>query len=152
MQYITHVVNSTLLLCIHSIHIMFCIVAGSAGGGVAPELPSSRVVLVYFLGGCSYAEIAALRYLGSLRGMTSHPLFHLLLHNVCMFLLLWLLLGYRFIIATTSIVHGNSFLDSMIERVSVWQLFHWKLFKCDVMHFTGNCEWERKLNIGLWGH
>ena len=32
---------------------------------------SSRVVLVYFIGGCSYSEVAALRFLGKQRGKTS---------------------------------------------------------------------------------
>lgn len=30
--------------------------------------PSSKVVLVYFLGGCTYSEISALRFLGRLKG------------------------------------------------------------------------------------
>ena len=30
--------------------------------------PSSKVVLVYFLGGCTYSEIIALRFLGRLKG------------------------------------------------------------------------------------
>ena len=46
-----------------------CVVTGkTSGGGVAPEAKSSQVVLVYFLGGCTYTEIAALRFLGRLRG------------------------------------------------------------------------------------
>ncbi|XP_013390151.2 vacuolar protein sorting-associated protein 33B-like [Lingula anatina] len=49
-----------------------------------------RVVLVYFLGGCTYSEITALRFLGKVK-------------------------GYKFIIATTSIITGARLLDQVTE-------------------------------------
>ena len=39
------------------------------GKGTSPEKePWHRIVVVYFLGGCTYSEIAALRFLGKQRG------------------------------------------------------------------------------------
>ncbi|KAL5004381.1 hypothetical protein ScPMuIL_017837 [Solemya velum] len=58
--------------------------------GTSNTPPAARVVLVYFLGGCTYSEIAALRFLGKLK-------------------------GYRFLVATTAIVNGNSFLQSVMD-------------------------------------
>ncbi|XP_077866622.1 vacuolar protein sorting-associated protein 33B-like [Saccoglossus kowalevskii] len=52
---------------------------------------SNKVVLVYFLGGCTFAEIAALRLLGNRK-------------------------GYRFIVATTAIINGNTLIDSIIDK------------------------------------
>ncbi|OWF36524.1 Vacuolar protein sorting-associated protein 33B [Mizuhopecten yessoensis] len=37
------------------------------GGTTSATSPSQRVVLVYFLGGCTYSEITALRFLGRLK-------------------------------------------------------------------------------------
>ncbi|CAL1545477.1 unnamed protein product [Lymnaea stagnalis] len=53
--------------------------------------PSLKVVLVYFLGGCTYSEIAALRFLAKT-------------------------LEIRIIVATTAIITGNSFLEQLIEK------------------------------------
>ena len=59
----------------------FCALTGSGGN-------DKPVVLVYFIGGCTYAEIAALRFLASRRedGETlvcgSHPVQHLLYMNM----------------------------------------------------------------------
>lgn len=49
-----------------------------------------RKILLYFLGGINYAEIAAIRFLKKL-----HPM-------------------YRFIIATTSIINGETALKQML--------------------------------------
>jgi len=51
-----------------------------------------KVVLVYFLGGVTYAEIAALRLLGKQQ-------------------------GYKFVIAATSIINGNTLLENVLEDV-----------------------------------
>ncbi|ESO89653.1 hypothetical protein LOTGIDRAFT_234244 [Lottia gigantea] len=53
--------------------------------------PEDQIVLVYFLGGCTFSEITALRFLARSK-------------------------GYKITIATTAIVTGNSFLDSVMER------------------------------------
>ncbi|XP_064460175.1 vacuolar protein sorting-associated protein 33B-like [Ornithodoros turicata] len=69
--------------------------AGSAGSG--PGRPAGdaslaqSVVLVYFLGGVTFAEISALRLLGRMK-------------------------KYQIIIATTSITNGNSFLKQLVKR------------------------------------
>ncbi|XP_071964931.1 vacuolar protein sorting-associated protein 33B-like isoform X2 [Antedon mediterranea] len=63
--------------------------AKGQGSGAAKS--SSKVVLVYFLGGCTFAEIAALRLLGAMK-------------------------GYKFMFATTSIMNGNTLIDSMIDN------------------------------------
>ncbi|XP_070542107.1 vacuolar protein sorting-associated protein 33B-like isoform X2 [Ptychodera flava] len=66
---------------------------GKAGSGSSGQDSSSaKVVLVYFLGGCTFAEIAALRLLGLLK-------------------------GYRFLIATTAIINGNSLIESIVSNV-----------------------------------
>lgn len=54
--------------------------------------PASRVALVYFLGGCTYSEITALRFLAKQR-------------------------GYKILIATTGIISGKTFLNSVSETV-----------------------------------
>ncbi|KAK3094955.1 hypothetical protein FSP39_008319 [Pinctada imbricata] len=59
----------------------------SAAAG--PKL--SKTVMVYFLGGCTYSEITALRFLGRIK-------------------------GYRFIISTTSIINGSTLLNSVVEK------------------------------------
>ncbi|XP_022108783.1 vacuolar protein sorting-associated protein 33B-like isoform X2 [Acanthaster planci] len=61
---------------------------GHAGSGHQPVSPSEKVVLVYFLGGCTYAETAALRLLGKIK-------------------------GYRFIFATTAITNGVTLIGSI---------------------------------------
>ena len=43
-------------------------ISGTAGNGVVPEMPCEKVVLVYFLGGITFAEIAALKLLGKMKG------------------------------------------------------------------------------------
>ncbi|KAH3836670.1 hypothetical protein DPMN_110041 [Dreissena polymorpha] len=42
---------------------------GGRGNNNAPGR-AAKVVLVYFIGGCTYSEIAALRLLGKLKGLT----------------------------------------------------------------------------------
>ncbi|XP_050403555.1 vacuolar protein sorting-associated protein 33B [Patella vulgata] len=61
------------------------------GGHSIPSSPAAKVVLVYFLGGCTFSEIAALRYLARRE-------------------------GYKITIATTAIITGNSFVESVMER------------------------------------
>jgi len=53
-----------------------------------------KLVLVYFVGGCTFTEISALRYLGQKME------------------------GYDFIVATTKLLNGTTFLDSMKEKLS----------------------------------
>uniref|UniRef100_A0A2S2PDZ3 Vacuolar protein sorting-associated protein 33A n=1 Tax=Schizaphis graminum TaxID=13262 RepID=A0A2S2PDZ3_SCHGA len=52
---------------------------------------SQKVVLVFFIGGCTFAEISALRFLSSLEDST-----------------------IEYVIATTNITNGNSFLKSLL--------------------------------------
>ncbi|XP_056021791.1 vacuolar protein sorting-associated protein 33B-like isoform X1 [Ostrea edulis] len=61
------------------------------GKSARQDRPVSKVVLVYFLGGCTHSEIAALRFLGKLK-------------------------GYVFIIATTAIINSATMLESVMER------------------------------------
>merc|ERR1719494_591352 len=53
-----------------------------------------RVTLVYFLGGCTYSEVAALRFLGQQENATT-----------------------EYIIATTKMINGSELIDSAIESV-----------------------------------
>ncbi|XP_062574358.1 vacuolar protein sorting-associated protein 33B-like isoform X2 [Saccostrea cucullata] len=66
-------------------------VKASKGKSARQDRPVSKVVLVYFLGGCTYSEITALRFLGKLK-------------------------GYIFIIATTAIINSSTMLESVMER------------------------------------
>ncbi|CAH1254379.1 VPS33B [Branchiostoma lanceolatum] len=67
--------------------------AKSARGKSAGSNPDSdKIVLVYFLGGCSYTEVSALRFLGKQK-------------------------GYRFLVATTALINGGK----LIESVSGWK-------------------------------
>lgn len=60
------------------------------GASAAPNDPASKVVLVYFIGGVTYSEIAALRCLGKKK-------------------------GFKFLFATTAIINGKRMLQSFIE-------------------------------------
>ncbi|GLH14586.1 Vacuolar protein sorting-associated protein 33a [Gryllus bimaculatus] len=64
--------------------------AALGGAGGAPDAP--KVVLVFFLGGCTYAEVAALRFLSQQEDS-----------NV------------EFLVATTKMINGDSFLRSLME-------------------------------------
>lgn len=67
---------------------------GARRGSLTSELSQSdvpRVILVFFLGGCTFAEVAALRFLAQEDS------------NV------------EFIIATTKLINKNTFLDSFID-------------------------------------
>ena len=52
------------------------------------------MTVVYFLGGVTFAEISALRYLGTLDEER------------------------QYVVATTKIIHGDSLLQSMVEDIS----------------------------------
>lgn len=70
-------------------------VPGGRRGSFSSEASQSdapRVILVFFLGGCTFAEISALRFLSKQEE-----------NNV------------EFLIATTKLVNKNSFLDSFID-------------------------------------
>ncbi|KAJ4747204.1 Vacuolar protein-sorting-associated protein [Rhynchospora pubera] len=66
----------------------------SFGGAHFDRVPDGRrsLVLVVFVGGVTFAEIAALRFLSSQEGM-----------------------GYDFIIGTTRVVNGNSILEAIVQ-------------------------------------
>ena len=66
--------------------------AQSAKSKSSADDPSSKVVLVYFIGGVTYSEIAALRFLGKQRGL-------------------------KILIATTAIINGRRMLQSFCEKV-----------------------------------
>ncbi|XP_064620988.1 vacuolar protein sorting-associated protein 33B-like [Lineus longissimus] len=54
---------------------------------------SSKVILVYFVGGCTYSEVVALRFLGKLK-------------------------GWRFIIATSEMLNGRSLMDQVVDTAA----------------------------------
>lgn len=68
--------------------------ARSAKGGKSnpADLAAAKVVLVYLIGGVTYSEIAALRFLGQQK-------------------------GYKIIIATTALINGHRMLKSFVETV-----------------------------------
>lgn len=70
------------------------VAADPAAGGEGGER-RKKVTLVYFLGGVTFAEISALRYLSQLDEER------------------------QYVIATTKIIHGDSLLQSMQEKIPV---------------------------------
>ncbi|KAK6475118.1 vacuolar protein sorting-associated protein 33B-like isoform X1 [Huso huso] len=67
----------------------FTVTAGGSGGEVKTKDDSQRLVFVMFLGGCTFSEISALRFLGRER-------------------------GYKFIIVTTAITNSARLLESVL--------------------------------------
>lgn len=57
-----------------------------------PSNPAMKVVLVFFLGGCTFSEITALRLIGKLQGL-------------------------KIIVATTAITTSSRFIESLVEKV-----------------------------------
>uniref|UniRef100_A0A8C4TIK1 VPS33B late endosome and lysosome associated n=1 Tax=Erpetoichthys calabaricus TaxID=27687 RepID=A0A8C4TIK1_ERPCA len=67
----------------------FAVAAGGGGAGESkPKPQSSRLMFVIFLGGCTFSEISALRFLGKQK-------------------------GYKFIIITTAITNSSRLLESL---------------------------------------
>ncbi|KAK5638912.1 hypothetical protein RI129_013207 [Pyrocoelia pectoralis] len=64
----------------------------TAASEILSESTNSNVVLVFFIGGCTFAEISALRFLSQQEE-----------------------LNVEFIIATTKLINGNTFLESIIN-------------------------------------
>ncbi|XP_074650105.1 vacuolar protein sorting-associated protein 33B-like [Tubulanus polymorphus] len=62
----------------------------TARGTASSESTNSKTILVYFLGGCTFTELAALRFLCKLR-------------------------GWKILVATTSMINGNTMLKQLIE-------------------------------------
>ncbi|XP_066557647.1 vacuolar protein sorting-associated protein 33B isoform X2 [Amia ocellicauda] len=65
-------------------------VTGSNGTEVRPRTDSQNIILVMFLGGCTYSEISALRFLGRER-------------------------GYKFIVVTTAITNSARLLEALVD-------------------------------------
>ena len=108
------------------------------GGSSAPRSASGRIVLVYFLGGCTFSEITALRFLGKLKGGQIFSFFFFqffaTIRNTktkinrvskeqiaiygglqCFTISL---AGYRFIIATTSMMNGLTMIDTVLDKAT----------------------------------
>ncbi|KAM4744071.1 vacuolar protein sorting-associated protein 33B isoform 2-T2 [Anableps anableps] len=67
-------------------------VTGGSGADFKPKSDDAqRIILVMFLGGCTFSEISALRFLGKER-------------------------GYRFIVVTTAITNSSRLLESLLEN------------------------------------
>lgn len=74
---------------------------------------SQKVVLVFFIGGCTFAEISALRFLSSLEDCKLLALFVIIL-NITNFNFVTFLATIEYVIATTNITNGNRFLKSLL--------------------------------------
>ncbi|KAF4532459.1 hypothetical protein B566_EDAN003034 [Ephemera danica] len=59
-----------------------------------PSPESNRVVLIFFIGGCTFAEISALRFLAQQEEVP-----------------------VEFVVATTKLINGNSFIKSLMEQL-----------------------------------
>ncbi|XP_062405270.1 vacuolar protein sorting-associated protein 33B [Sardina pilchardus] len=69
----------------------FAVTAGSNGGEARVKTDAQRIILVMFLGGCTYSEIAALRFLGKERGL-------------------------KFIVVTTAITNSGRMLEALLDH------------------------------------
>lgn len=69
----------------------FAVTAGSNGGEARIKTDAQRIILVMFLGGCTYSEIAALRFLGKEKGL-------------------------KFIIVTTAITNSGRMLEALLDH------------------------------------
>lgn len=74
-------------------------------------LPSDRppVTLVFFIGGITFTEIAALRYVEHILSAYSNSVFRYLSAQDAP--------NRDYIIATTKLINGDSIIDSVIERI-----------------------------------
>uniref|UniRef100_A0A668ASH0 VPS33B late endosome and lysosome associated n=1 Tax=Myripristis murdjan TaxID=586833 RepID=A0A668ASH0_9TELE len=66
-------------------------VTGSNGADLRPQSDAQRIILVMFLGGCTFSEISALRFLGRER-------------------------GYKFIVLTTAITNSARLIEAMLDN------------------------------------
>nr|XP_046251888.1 vacuolar protein sorting-associated protein 33B [Scatophagus argus]XP_046251899.1 vacuolar protein sorting-associated protein 33B [Scatophagus argus] len=64
-------------------------VSGGVGGDLRAKNDAQRIILVMFLGGCTFSEISALRFLGRER-------------------------GYKFIVVTTAITNSSRLLEALL--------------------------------------
>uniref|UniRef100_A0A3P8ZDK9 VPS33B late endosome and lysosome associated n=1 Tax=Esox lucius TaxID=8010 RepID=A0A3P8ZDK9_ESOLU len=69
----------------------FAVTAGSNGSDPRGRSDAQRIILVMFLGGCTYSEISALRFLGKEK-------------------------GYKFVVVTTAITNSARVLESMLDN------------------------------------
>ena len=72
------------------------------------------MVLVYFLGGCTYAEISALRFLSQKEDCK-------LTSSVCQCINLSIVANTDYVIATTNIFTGQSMIQSLINDTHEYQ-------------------------------
>uniref|UniRef100_A0A3Q2PSE6 VPS33B late endosome and lysosome associated n=1 Tax=Fundulus heteroclitus TaxID=8078 RepID=A0A3Q2PSE6_FUNHE len=66
-------------------------VTGSSGADFKPKSDAQRIILVMFLGGCTFSEISALRFLGKEK-------------------------GYKFIVVTTAITNSSRLLEALLDN------------------------------------
>ncbi|KAM9366243.1 vacuolar protein sorting-associated protein 33B [Symphorus nematophorus] len=66
-------------------------VTGSNGADLRAKNDAQRIILVMFLGGCTFSEISALRFLGKER-------------------------GYKFIVVTTAITNSSRLLEALLDN------------------------------------
>ncbi|XP_076853565.1 vacuolar protein sorting-associated protein 33B [Brachyhypopomus gauderio] len=69
----------------------FAVTGGNSGTEARNKTDNQRIVLVMFLGGCTFSEISALRFLGRER-------------------------GYKFIVLTTAITNSARLLESLLDN------------------------------------
>ncbi|XP_053472670.1 vacuolar protein sorting-associated protein 33B [Ictalurus furcatus] len=68
----------------------FAVTGGTSGTEARIKTDPQRIILVMFLGGCTYSEMSALRFIGREK-------------------------GYRFIVVTTAITNSSRLLEAMLE-------------------------------------
>lgn len=77
---------------------------------------SQKVILVFFIGGCTFAEISALRFLSSLEDCMLN---NNIAHNInAITYFVTVSATTEYVIATTNIINGNRFLKSLISEIN----------------------------------
>ena len=85
--------------------------------------PKRRIMLVYFIGGITYMEVAALRFLNTQRDCESHLCDHLVVFSGAdqnnAPVSLRRAVPFTIVIATTKLINGTTFLKSLLSGASI---------------------------------
>lgn len=89
----------------------------------SPKNDAQRIIFVMFLGGCTFSEISALRFLGRERGKSKIQAY-LHSHKICG-VTIWnhfinapfiiYFPGYKFVVVTTAITNSSRMMEALFE-------------------------------------
>lgn len=91
---------------------------GSLNSQSTSDFP--KVVLVFFIGGCTFAEVSALRFLSQQEDCKYPQHYSLFIFIFCKYYLFESIfsVNVEFVIATTKLINGNTFLKSVMENLA----------------------------------